>query len=124
MSKASIHLTDLRFFAYHGLYKEEQVLGNEFAINIEVGFTPSEFPIVHIADTINYALVYELVKKRMQIATPLLETIASDIANEILAQFSLSDYVHISINKLKPPIAQFVGSLGVSLKVNRADHEN
>ena len=105
MSKASIHLTDLRFFAFHGLYKEEQVLGNEFAINIEVGFTPAEFPIIHIADTINYALVY-------------------DIANEILAQFSLSDYVHISINKLKPPIAQFVGSLGVSLKVNRGDYEN
>jgi dihydroneopterin aldolase len=72
MYKASIHLSDLRFFAYHGLYKEEQVLGNEFAINIEVGFTPAEFPIVHIADTINYALVYELVKKRMQIATPLI----------------------------------------------------
>ncbi len=119
MSKASIHLNDLRFFAYHGLYKEEQILGNEFAISIEVGFTPKAFPIVDISDTINYALVYEMVKNRMQIATPLLETLASDIANDILAQFSLADYVHISINKLKPPIAQFVGSLGVSLKVNR-----
>ena len=83
MSKASIHLTDLRFFAYHGLYKEEQVLGNEFAITIEVGFTPSKFPIVHIVDTINYALVYELVKKRMKIATPLLETIAADIEGQM-----------------------------------------
>lgn len=120
MSKASIHLNDLHFFAYHGLYKEEQVLGNEFEINLEIGFTPSAFPIVHIADTINYADVYALVKKRMQIPTPLLETIAGDIAAEILAQFSLADYVNISINKLKPPIAQFIGSLGVSLKVNRS----
>lgn len=119
MTKASIRLNDLHFFAYHGLYKEEQVIGNEFNVNIEVGFTPTQFPIVHIADTINYALVYDLVKKRMQVATPLLETVASDIAAEILAQFSLAEYVQISINKLKPPIAQFVGSLGVTLQVNR-----
>ncbi|KAF0240924.1 MAG: hypothetical protein FD183_885 [Chitinophagaceae bacterium] len=67
-----IHLNDLRFFAYHGLYAEEKQLGNYFELNIDIQYTPIHLPITDINDTVNYAAVFELVSKRMAIPTPLL----------------------------------------------------
>ena len=114
-----IHLNDLRFFAYHGLYAEEKQLGNYFELNIDIQYTPIHLPITDINDTVNYAAVYELVSKRMAIATPLLETVVSEIAMQILAQFSLVEVVTISLYKLHPPIPHFEGKVGVSFTLNR-----
>jgi dihydroneopterin aldolase len=32
----TIHLNNLLFHAYHGLYEEEQILGNNFEVNITI----------------------------------------------------------------------------------------
>lgn len=119
MPKTSVLLKDLQFFAFHGLYEEEKILGNDFKVNLEIGYTPQHFPARNIEDTIDYAAVYQLVKNRMKIPTPLLETLVAEIAMDILAQFSLSDYVTITVEKMRPPVPQFIGSLGVSLTLNR-----
>lgn len=119
MPKASVLLKDLQFFAFHGLYEEEKILGNDFKVNLEIGYTLHHFPARNIEDTIDYAAVYQLVKSRMAIPTPLLETLVAEIAIDILAQFSLSDYVTITVEKMRPPVPQFIGSLGVSLTLNR-----
>ena len=115
----SIHLQNIILFAYHGVYDEEKILGNEFELNIIIKHTPQILPIKHLSDTIDYITVYELVKKRMAIPTPLLETLATEIAQLILAQFSLVKTVSISIKKLYPPVSQFKGSIGISFELNR-----
>jgi len=117
----SIHLHQLQIHAYHGLYEEEKVLGNDFIIDLTVEYQPADLPVLELEQTINYVSLYELVQQHMQVATPLLETVVSNIAMDILAQFSLSEQVNISIRKLHPPIAQFTGATGVSLSLNRKD---
>lgn len=117
----SIHLHQLQIHAYHGLYEEEKVLGNDFIIDLTVEYQPTGLPVQELEQTVNYVSLYELVRKHMQVATPLLETVVSNIAIDILAQFSLSEQVNISIRKLHPPIAQFIGATGVSLSLNRKD---
>jgi 7,8-dihydroneopterin aldolase/epimerase/oxygenase len=114
-----IHLKKLLFHSHHGIFKEEQIIGNQFEVNIRVSYTPVSLPILHLKDTINYAKIFELVEKRMAMPTPLLETVASEIAIEILAQFSLAETVFISIDKLHPPIKKIQGSVGVSLELKR-----
>lgn len=115
----SIHLHNIILFAYHGIHEEEKILGNEFELNITVAYSPMKIPIKHLQDTIDYIAVYELVKRRMAIPTPLLETLASEMAAEILAQFLLAEKVSISIKKLYPPVFQFRGSVGVSFELVR-----
>lgn len=117
----SIHLHQVKFHAYHGLYAEERVLGNDFVVDVTVKYRPAKYPVTAIADTIDYVAVYELVKKRMATPTSLLETVASELALEILAQFSLSEIVEISIQKAHPPIAAIEGATGVSLIIHRKD---
>jgi dihydroneopterin aldolase len=119
----SINLHNLTFFAHHGLYEEEKLLGNEFELNITIKHAPRQLPVMHLPDTVDYVPVYELVKKRMAIPTPLLETVVTEIAQQILAQFSLAEEVFISIRKKYPPISHMHGrgSVGVSFELKRKD---
>ncbi len=116
----SIHLHNVSFFAYHGLYDHEKINGNNFEVEVTINYQPPKH-IEEIHETINYVEVYELLYKRMQQATPLLETLLMDIANKIMAQFSLAEEVFITIKKLAPPIADFDGSVGVSYRLKRSE---
>jgi len=109
----TITLNDLRFFGYHGLYPEEKITGNEFMVDLEVSFHPGQGTIKGIDDTINYAGIYELVKKQMDIPAALLETLAMDISNTIHHHFSQVNAITVHIRKMHPPMAFFEGNVGV-----------
>ncbi|MFL9484145.1 dihydroneopterin aldolase [Chitinophagaceae bacterium LWZ2-11] len=115
----TIHLNHVKFFAYHGLYETEKITGNEFELNAIIHYHPQVAVIKHIHETINYAEVYELIKHRMEDATPLLETVVMEIAKEILARFEQAEHVFVSLAKLKPPIDNFEGSVAVSVETGR-----
>ena len=100
----SIHLNNVFFFAHHGLYDHEKINVNNFEVNLTVKYQPAKL-ITKISETINYVAIYDLLNARMQIATPLLETLVMDIANQILAQFPLADDIFISIKKIPLHIA-------------------
>lgn len=117
----TIHLNQLKFFSYHGVLDEEKIIGGQFEVNISVDYIPASTTIKHLHDTINYVSIYEMVKVRMQQPAELLETIATELAQQILAHFSIAQEVKISITKLHPPIAAFQGSVGVSFTLKR-DH--
>ena len=112
----TVELKQLCFFAYHGLYPEERKTGNEFEVDISVSYQPTQGTITDITETINYASLYELVKKEMAQPTDLLETVAMNIAAKIKMNFSQTKKVSISISKLHPPIVQFTGKVSVSFE--------
>ena len=109
----TISLTGLRFFAYHGLYEEEKKTGNQFEIELFVYYVPSSGIVTDISDTINYVSLYDLLKKEMQQPRGLLETLAMEIAEKIHHDFPMVKKVELSIVKAQPPIAKFVGKVGV-----------
>ena len=115
----TIHLQNLQFKSYHGLYAEEKVLGNCFEVNLKVKYQPSLLAINSIEQTINYQNLFEIIERRMLIATELLETIVVDIANEIMNAFLIVEEVDICIAKKNPPIKNFVGNVAVSYQIKR-----
>ncbi len=108
-----IQLNKLSFFSHHGLHDEEAETGNDFEIDVSVEFDTNE-NIHSIGQTINYVAVYEVIKKHMSIPVALLETLAQDITEDIYSLDNRITSIHITINKLHPPIRNFVGSVGVS----------
>ena len=110
----TVELKQLRFFAHHGLYPEEKKTGNEFEVNLSVFYLPNQGTITDISETINYALLYELVKNEMSRPTGLLETITMNIAAKIRTGFPQAKRISISISKIHPPIPNFTGSVRVS----------
>ncbi|MBS1626450.1 MAG: dihydroneopterin aldolase [Bacteroidetes bacterium] len=115
----SICLHNIIFRAYHGLYEEEKMNGNNFEVNVEIKYHPAEKIIQSIEHTINYETVFNLVEARMKIATPLLETVAMEIAEKILQHFNLAEEIFISIKKLHPPIPNLKGSVGINYSLKR-----
>ncbi|MBK1440365.1 dihydroneopterin aldolase [Parapedobacter sp. ISTM3] len=101
--RRQVALTDLRFFAYHGFYPEEQVLGNEFTVALYVGFTGAPKDDDNLANTVNYEVLYGIAKSEMQHPRKLLETVAEAILSRIVQKFPFIEDAKISITKRRPP---------------------
>jgi dihydroneopterin aldolase len=111
----TIHLNNLRFFSFHGLYEEERILGNEYEINAALTLTAKE-QVTALSQTVDYVKVYDIIQQRMKIPTALLETIAQELAQLIYDADKRIISIHIDIKKLYPPISSFSGNIGVSYK--------
>ena len=115
-----ISLNKLLFVGYHGLYPEEKKLGNNYAVEIDIDFTPKQGVIDQLDQTIDYVHVYAIVKKWMEIPTPLLETLVGKIADDILSSQTLANKVFVKITKLHLPISSFEGNVSVKIEKSRS----
>jgi 7,8-dihydroneopterin aldolase/epimerase/oxygenase len=95
-----IALKDCQFQAKHGVYKQEQILGNSFMVNIKIGFEGGF--ISDLVQSINYEQVYAIASKHMAHTRDLLEQVISHIIKEIEETSSGIKYAYISIQKLNP----------------------
>lgn len=116
----SIYLKNLQFRSHHGIYEQEKILGNIFIVNLKVKYQPTSLPIKNIEQTINYEDLFSLLEKRMLVATELLETLVTEIAEEIFYIYKNIEEVYISITKQNPPIVSFTGNVAVSFETKRS----
>ena len=114
-----ISLNKLLFVGYHGLYPEEKKLGNNYAVEVDIDFNPKQAIIDQLDQTIDYVHVYGIVKKWMEIPTPLLETLVGKIADDILSSQILANKVFVKITKLHLPISSFEGNVSVKIEKSR-----
>ena len=105
MTDAQIELRGLTFFAYHGVLPEERENGNTFVIDLVLDADISRAACTdELADTVNYAEVYEVVRREMAIPSLLLEHVCGRIATALLDGFSALQRVCVSVAKKNPPI--------------------
>ena len=114
-----ISLNKLLFVGYHGLYPEEKKIGNNYSVEIDIDFNPKQSIIDQLDQTIDYVHVYAIVKKWMEIPTPLLETLVGKIADDILSSQALANKVFVKITKLHLPISSFEGNVSVKIEKSR-----
>jgi dihydroneopterin aldolase len=118
-TEMQIHLNNVKLFCYHGLDEGEEVLGGEFEVNLTATYIPNKIPVTDLSQTLDYTILLSMVQQRMSQPTSLLETLATEIASEIIAKFSTVTAVTISIFKLHPPITNFEGTVGVTFTIKR-----
>ena|ERR1035437_5322157 len=110
----TVHLHNLQFNSFHGIHEEEKILGNDYVIDAFVEFHEELEVITSIHDTINYVDIYNIIRERMSVPTPLLETVVMDIGNEIHNEFPQIMSINISLKKMFPPIEGIQGVAGVN----------
>ncbi|MBX9785647.1 MAG: dihydroneopterin aldolase [Chitinophagaceae bacterium] len=110
----AVHLKELKFHAYHGLYAGEEKTGGPFEVSLSVWYEPSA-PVMQLEQTINYVTLFEIVKQHMQQRSSLLETVAENICSNIYTTFSVIQKVELSIYKGSPPIEGFEGKTGITM---------
>lgn len=100
-----ISIEGMEFFAYHGCFKEEQVIGTKFRIDLflEVDTSTAE-KSDRLKDTVNYQSVFQLVKKEMETPSKLLEHVGRRILDRIKQEFTSVEHARIKIRKLNPPL--------------------
>ena len=108
-----IELSAIQFHSFHGVLEEERNTGGNFEVNLIVYFEPTSIPVLHIHETIDYIKLYEIVKLHMDKPTPLLETLATVIVQDVFNTFHGIKKVMFAIKKLNPPIPFFNGSVSV-----------
>ena len=119
---AVIALEGMRFFAHHGLYEEEKLMGTHFVldieINIDVSFatTVNEHEVDKVIGTINYETVYEICRIEMDTPQKLLETVVKNIMTALKWQFQNIFKLRIKIKKLNPPLGGIVASSSVEVE--------
>ena len=115
MDKISIR--GLEVFANHGVFKEENVLGQKFIVNAElVCDTRSAGQEDNLEKSVNYAEVCNLITKVMRNNTfKLIEAAAENIAEKILLEYDLIREVTITLKKPWAPIMMSVDTVEVSI---------
>ncbi len=109
-----INLNDAEFFAHHGFYPEEQLLGSRFLVDISVSFRPTGSLLAdEIDNTVNYEQLYDIACEEMKHTRKLIETVGQSIVDAIKNKFPFIDHVRVCIKKMSPPLKGKVGHSSV-----------
>jgi dihydroneopterin aldolase len=112
-----IIIEEMEFYAFHGHYQEEQIVGNRFLVDLELE-TNMETPAGsdQLVDAVNYQMAYQLIKKEMRRKkSNLLENIAKRILDALYAEMDGIDKATVRIRKMHPPLGGPIRSVGVTM---------
>lgn len=114
IASTNIIIEEMKFFAYHGVLPQENVVGATYKVSLNI---KTDFTRAALADeldgTINYAEVYETVKREMEINSKLLENLAYRISDRLFEDFQTIEEIEISIYKENPPMGADCKNVGI-----------
>ncbi len=110
----TVALKDVKFYAYHGFYPEEQLTGNHFLVDVEVTFVPTG-DTENLQHTVNYEMINMIITKAMQQTQKLLETVVKNILNELISTYSFLSTAVVGIKKIHPMMPGEIGHSFVQL---------
>ncbi|MCE5347110.1 MAG: dihydroneopterin aldolase [Bacteroidales bacterium] len=111
-----ILIENMEFYAFHGHYKEERIVGNKFLVNLTLE-TDMEKAMEsdNLKDAVNYQRAYEIVKQQMEKNSHLLEHIAGRILDALYEEMQGIKKATVKVSKMNPPMGGKIGSVSVVL---------
>jgi len=107
----------MEFYAYHGCFKEEQIIGTRFLVDLYLETdTGRAEKSDDLADTVNYQEVYLLVKKEMEIKSKLLEHVGRRILNAVMEKFPELRTAELKISKMNPPLGGKIKNVSLIMR--------
>lgn len=103
--KSYILLENLIFYAYHGVFDQETLVGNTYVLNVKIDLDlePAS-KSDDLVDTISYADVYEVIKQEMMIPSHLLEHVAGRIIRRLKETYPQIKQLEVKLSKRNPPM--------------------
>ncbi len=111
-----ISIENMEFYAYHGCFKEEQVIGTRFLVNVSFTLDTAQAQQTDdLKHTVNYQEVYNCVKREMEIHSDLIEHAAGRILNAINITFPQVSHILVKVSKLNPPLGGKMEAVSIEL---------
>jgi len=112
----TIEIEGMEFYAYHGHFKQEQIVGNKFLVNISIETDCDKAGLSdHLHDALDYQKVYNLIKAEMEKKSFLLEHICNRILDRLYSDFNTIDKATIKVSKINPPMGGQIKKVSVTM---------
>lgn len=111
-----IRIEDMEFYAFHGHYREEQIVGNHFLVDVTIDTdTSAASESDDLKDTVNYQEAYLVVKREMEVKSHLLEHIAKRILDALYSDFKGIEKITVRVSKMNPVMGGRIGRVSVEI---------
>lgn len=117
-----IFVNEMEFYGYHGVFPEENKLGQRFKVDLTVELDLKEAGTTdNLNHSVNYGELYNTCKHVVE-GKPhqLIEAVAENIAADILKQYPLVQRCVVKIIKPDPPIPGHYRSVAVEIMRERS----
>lgn len=112
-----ISIEGMEFYAYHGCFAEEQLIGTWFVVDLflETDTIKAETSDA-LHDTVNYLEVYQVVKREMAVNSKLLEHVGRRILTAVKESFPVVEHAKVKVRKMNPPLGGKMDFVSLTLE--------
>ncbi len=116
----SVILSNLRFYAFHGVLSQEKDVGHYFIVSMRIDCDFQQAILYdNVNMTVDYGKVCELINKEMAVRSKLMEHLAGRIMFAVFRNFRSVIKVSIDIVKENPPVNSDCEGCGVHISASR-----
>lgn len=115
-----IELENMEFYAFHGCYREEKIVGNQFLVDLIMDTDCSKAAETDdINDALSYLTAYQLVEQEVMKNANLLENVAKRILDTLFENFTQLDYAKVKVSKMNPPLGGKIEKVSLIIERKR-----
>jgi dihydroneopterin aldolase len=115
-----IQLNNVRVFTNHGCLHEEELIGSEYRVDLQVTANLSKSAVTdELLDTVDYVSLHAIIVEEMAVRSKLLEHVAQRILNRVFKEESLVLQAEVKVAKINPPIGGDVQSVVVIMSQDK-----
>ena len=108
LKDVTIRLENMRLNAHHGVMPQERIVGGHYTVDVVLELQADDiYPAIaedRLESTVNYAEVYDVIRREMQQPCQLLEHLCGRLLQGILVAFPVVRAASVSVRKDVPPI--------------------
>ena len=114
INNSYILLKEIRCYAYHGVAPQENLIGNEYIIDLKLKVNISKAAQTdEVTDTVNYAEVHHVIMTEMAVPSK------GRIVEKLFQQFPTIEEIELRLSKRNPPMGADIESAGIELHCSR-----
>lgn len=111
-----IAIEGMEFYAYHGHFDVEKVVGNKFLVDIYIDTDTSKAEQSdNLDDALDYQRVYLIVKSEMSVKSNLLENVCNRILNRLYSEFGCIESAKVKVSKMNPPMGGSIEKVSLTV---------
>ncbi|MCW3083144.1 MAG: dihydroneopterin aldolase [Bacteroidetes bacterium] len=110
----TILVEGINIYAHHGCLEEEGRIGCNYVVDVtmETDFTEAA-KTDDLTKTIDYVIVYNIVKAEMAIRSKLIEHVGQRIVDTLKKEFAAIKVLSVKVSKINPPMHGHVDKVSV-----------
>ncbi len=115
MLRGTVDIEAMEFYAFHGCYEQEKVVGNRFLVDLSYDVDmQAASQSDSVTDCVSYLDVYATINEQMMIKSDVLESVASRILCAIKEQYPQILSARVKVSKCAPPLGGFIKKVSIT----------